>query len=341
MARSNILNSDIQLGLTLDRYAELMRIPEAAFNGLNRPEDRPTYECTTIWKQYNRDTLAQYIAMAEEMREQEIGTYIAEKYTTGDYRFGFPLILPKGNVVEIGEKATTTIVAGKVVSYGVLADPVTITTVTTVTDTDEIKVFYPGEDVEIHPSSISISGGTATIKIPRSRLADPTKTLNEDDSPNYSYDANFLVTVDIKRVYYDLTEGAKFIWRDCSTLNELTQRARPIIDSEKEAIIRCYPAKYTSGAWAVTAFTYSYAPDKIRLKYVSGIRASMNTELLTIRLAHSLMPYKPIDCEAVSQYWQRDTEVTKSNSPYGNTAGAIDVWVADSRKKEGAGGMLA
>jgi len=343
MTRSDILDAGVELGLTLDRYAELLRVPEAAFNGLNKPDDEQKFACNTIWKQHNRDHLALYIAMAEERRETELGYNIFPQYDSEDYIYDSNLFaLNKAYLVEIGEKTTVDIDLGVTVTYGALVDPVTVAVTTTVTDTGEIKVFYPDEDVEIHPSSISISGGTATILIPRSRLVKPSLNDNRDDSLYYNNDDNFLVTLDVKRVHYDESEGAKFVWLNCTTGAELTQSAKPTIDDLSNSIVRLLPANYSAGAWTLTAFAYSGHPYKNRVRYLSGIQESMNIQLMTVRLAHSLMPYKPIDCESVTQYWQNDSTVNprKTMTPYGDKNGALECWVADSRMKKGAGGMF-
>lgn len=337
MARSDITYSNN--GLSLDRYAELMRIPDAAFNGLNRPSDRPVYECDTIWKQYNRDLVAQYISAAEEMRIQELSTYLAKTYKEYDYKYSYPLILDKGNVIQLGERTINDVSIGESVDYGTLDDPVTISIAVDFTATDELHVYYPGEDVEIHPSAITISGGVASISIARSRLVKPSVAGNQDDVPDYADDSNFLATVDIKRVWYDIEGAATLIWRDDETLDENTQQAKPIIENNSLGIVRVYPATYTD-SWKATSFSYSGYPDFIRLKYITGLQTSIHNELLTIRLAHSLMPYKPVDCKAVALYWQKDVEVTRYNSPYGNTVGAMAVWLSDSRMKKGTGGMI-
>lgn len=346
MARSDILDPGIVLGLTLDRYAELLRIPEAAFNGLNKSDDDQQFACNTIWKQYNRDHLATYLSAAEERRETEIKFNISKKYLEEDYMYKSYLYnLNKAHLAIVGEQ-TTTVISTETVTYrdiyAAIIDPIILTIATTVTDTDELKVYYPGEDVEIHPSNISISGGVATIKIPRSRLVKPELNDNRDDHLYYETDTNFLETVDVKRVYYNETEGVKLVWLNCTTGAEQTQRAKSEIDDYENSIIRVAPANYSNGAWAYTAFMYAGSPHKVRVRYLSGKIQSMNTQLLTLRLAHALMPYKPIDCESVTQYWQNDAEIGSRNpmTPYGNKNGAVECWVADSRVKKGSGGMF-
>ena len=111
MARhsAGILPDDFVPDLTLDRYQEIMRLPINAFNGLNKPEEEPVYECSTIWKQGERDGLAMNLGQAEEMRIQELGYYLAPRYTMVDYQYGAPLILDKKHLVDIGEQKTADV----------------------------------------------------------------------------------------------------------------------------------------------------------------------------------------------------------------------------------------
>jgi hypothetical protein len=341
MARSDILPDGVKLGLTLDRYAELMGIPEAAFNGLIKDEEIPQYACNTVWKKRHRDNLAMYIAMAEETREEELGYHISRKYLTETHMFGNPITLKRAYVSQVGEETVSTIQAGYTLTYG--NDPVTVSIATTVSSANEIRIYYPGEDVEIHPSNISISGGIATISIPKSRLVKPELNDDREDTLRYDNGDNFLETVDVKRVYYDETAGIEYIWVSSTTYAELTQQGKPILENSRLGILKTYPALYANGVWAAKSYTYDSLPLQIRVKYVSGRASSQRVELLTAKLAHTLMPFKPIDCEAVTQYWQKDLEVNKRAviTPYGSSNGAVEAWVFDSRQKLGHGGMIA
>lgn len=344
MARSDILPGTNQLGLTLDRYQEIMVLPIAAFNGLNWPEEMPHYQCQTIWEQRKLDYLAQYISQAEEMRVQELGYFLAPTYQEGiELEYDEPLIIPDKYLISLGKKKTTAI-ATKTLTLrtgGEIDDPIEFTQAVTFTDVGELKIFYPGEDVEIHPSYISITGGVATIKIPRSRLVDPSIDLNVEDHPQYDADSNFLTEVDIARVYYDNSEALTYVWLD-NNGNEVTQTGRALIRNARTAIVDHTPASYTDNAWRRVEYSRGYNPYKIRVNFVSGRQSSSKIEKETARLAHALMPYKPIDCEAFSQYWQDDRNLhpSKTTTPYGNTNAAVNAWVADSRAKVGVGGMF-
>jgi hypothetical protein len=342
MTRSDVLGSNVQLSLTLDKYQELMRIPLAEFNGLNKPGDPVTHACTAIWKQRDRDILARYINMAEEMRENEINNFLSKKYVGNKlYDYGFPLILNKGFIDQIGTQNTSTIELEHEIDYTVqTGDDITLTLSTNVTDIDEVKVYYDGEDVEIYPTSISIYGGNLTIVIPRARLVKPSLMDDREDALAYSENDNFVAQVDIKRAYYVESTAAEFVWLDSESGDELTQAARPIIVDDDLGIIECYPATYASG-WTLQNFLYCDEPWKIRLDFVSGLM-SERSNILTARLAHTLMPFSPQDCEAVRQYWQKVNELhpSKVTTPYGTAYGAVEAWVFDSRFKSGGGGMF-
>ena len=342
MARSDVLPNGTQLGLTLDKYQELMGIPVAAFNGLNDPGDPVSFQCTAIWKQRDRDNLIRFIRMTEEMRENEVNHFLSKKYVEDQiFDWGFPLMLNKGHLIEIGYKHISIIESEYELDYTADADIVTIDTTTDVTDTDEIKVFYQDEDVEIHPDSVVLDGGELTIVIQRARLVDPDLNDNREDPLEYATDANYVDYVDIKRVYYTEEDAATLIWLNATTGNEMTQVARPIVEDQALGIIELIPATY-SGGWALSNYAYCPTPRRVRISFISGV-VSERSNILTARMCHTLMPFKPQDCESVTQYWNKDNELhpSKVTTPYGTAYGAVEAWVFDSRFKSGGGGMFA
>lgn len=350
MAYTDILDSQI-LSITLDRYQELMNLPEAAFNGLHWADDANCYQCSAIWNQSDRNVLAQTLKQAEEMRVEELGYYLCPHYVENDvYDFKQPLILDKKLLISIGKQKESDISIGEEVILGALDDPVTFNVATTVTDTSEIKIYYPGTDTIINPSSISISGGVATIKIPRSRLA--LKDLGCNPVPRYDDDSNFLDEIDIKRVYIDPCEGMYGKWYGtencpgCSSFTDTTQLLYPRIDNSRLAIILHCPAQScTSGTFLPKSCgSYTRIPDKILVSYVSGRENSVHTQLETIRLAHTLLPfYIPDKYNMCAHCWEDDRKLDPNLvmlTPYGVARGAIEVWLSDSRRKVGQGGIF-
>jgi hypothetical protein len=354
MARSDLLPDGVQMGLVLDRYQEIMHLPEAAFNGLRKTNDDDCHECNAVWRQTDRDALAAAIMNAEEMREHELGYFVAPKYVENEeYTYKYPLILDRRYLISIGRRKTSDIQSGVALNHGVETapnDPVSIVVPTTVTDTSEIHVYYPGESVEIRPSKVAISGGNATILIPRSRLVDPDVDTNCDPAPSYYENDNFLTTVDVKRVYYDVSEGVYLVWfNDCCSLfsipslTEYTQLAYPRIVDNKLAIVKPYAATYNAGTWTSASFAKPVYPETIRISYLSGRQKSAQVEIDTARLAHTLLPgLIPDRVDLCSDCWKADMEQDPSElvTPYGTARGAIQVWMSDSRAKLAYGGKF-
>jgi hypothetical protein len=351
MARvtDGILPDDFIPALTIDRYQEIMRLPIAAFNGLNNPNEETQYECSTIWKQSDRDYIAEHLAQAEDRRERELGYFLAPKYVEADYEYDDPLELTDRYLIRVGTQTITDIEDAVALTLGVETspnDPVTVVVATTVTDPKEIIITYPGEDVEIKPKSVSISGGNATILIPRSRLVLPS--LNDDRSDHLSYyeNDNFLTTVDVKRKFYDETSPIQYVWLGYqysgqSTV-EVTQTAWNRVREARLSVIEHWPAILSSGVWTRRRYTKPVRPALIRIHYLSGRTMSMYTEITTARFAHTLMPNKPVSCPTVHQYWQEDIMEHSAGimTPYGDRAGAVNAWVSDSREKVGVGGKF-
>lgn len=355
MARvsDNILPPTAQLGLTLDRYQELMGLSVCAFNGINRPDDNLDPACSSIVTQTQRDDLAMYLLQAEEMREEELGYYLGAKWRVEEQNVwrANPFTLDKKYLIEVGWPTWTAIQAGVALDWGLDPtnpnDPVEISVATTVS-TSEIVVTYPGEQVQIRPSSITAVGGTVTIQIPRCRLVRPEYNQDWADPPSYFNAAVFLDEVDVYRLYADPSQGTEFKWiqPNCDTDCEPNcQTACAIIlghEAYTLSLVHLYPATYSGGSWTrATCFAYTGMPNSVQISYRSGRRQRMADEINTIRLAHTLMPRPPCSCDIVRQRWEDDyAPLERQWSPYGSRRGAIDVWMADSHAKIGWGGMV-
>jgi hypothetical protein len=286
------------------------------------------------------------LAQAEEMRERELSYHISPKYKMFELPYANPIVLDRKYLTKLGKLTVADISLSTVLNLGTepaVNDPVIITFSTTLTDAAEIKVYYPGEDYNISPSHISISGGIATIKIPRSRLVKPELLDDRDDHLYYADNDNFLDIVDIKRVYYDTTNRGEFVWIlscDVTTLEEQTQSLYTHILNNRLSAVQIYPATYASGSWTKNAFTQCIDPDFVRLYALTGREQSIYTDMLTIRLAHTLMPNSPCSCPTVHQYWEDDITQTEIYTPYGNSRGAVNAWSMDARAKVGQGGKF-
>jgi len=360
MARTvnNILGG-YDLSLDLDRYQEIMHLPIAAFNGLNNPDELVMEQCSSIWTQSSRNMLAQYLAMAEERRETELGYHLSPKYIIGEeHDYQAYELLHRKKLIDVGVELITDIELDVPVTlldlYGAINDPVQISIATTVTDPNTICTYYPGEDVRITPSNVVIAGGIVTISIPRSRLVKPELLDDREDHLYYADDDNFLETVDVKECRITPVDGVVFQWtpyrlmaigRACLTdgTSETQQGVSSITGNlaRRIAKVAVHPASFIGEVASGARFRFGCIPDMVQLSYVSGEKQySPNQELLTARYAHTLMPNQPCSCPLVVQYWQEDRKDAEFTSPYGSTMGAQNAWFADSRAKIGIGGIF-
>lgn len=358
MARYNstALAKKSQLSLTLDRYQELLQVPIGAFNGLMKDGENigGGEEYSGIWTQTQRDRLATFLAQAEEKRENEVGYFLAPKYTSAEVHVAHnPVIFKNKNLISIGEQVYDEI--GSVALtlrdlYNTIIDPVIVTiSTTTVLDADEIVVRYPGLTTEIHPLSVSLAAdGTVTILIPRCRLVDPALDDDRENHLHYDTDANFLSSVEVWRCWYRQSTGAKYFAQGFDTFNIINLCAyADNIENYRLSIAEFQPATWDgeiaspTNEWALCVYNVR-GHWKLSVNYLSGMQQSIQTELQTIHLAHTLMPNQPNNGSLISMYWQNDSAPTDPivYTPYGSCVGAMDAWISDSRNKIGAGGMF-
>jgi hypothetical protein len=350
MARisANVLDPNYQEGITLDRYQELLGLPICAFNGLNNPAELNDYVCTSIWRQHQRDYVARFLASAEEMREQELGFFIAPKYISKErQKRNSPVILNRKWLIQIGEQTDTSILDSVPLSLsylGTIYDPVVITVPTSVTETSEILVTYENEMVVIHPSNVTIVGGNAVISIPRSRLVKPALNDDREDPLDYSDDANFVTAVDVYRRWYDISKGVEIVSWLSNSFTESVSYGYAEIENHRTAMANIYYATW-SGLIPSPACEYTVPCSEkkfMRVNYLSGRQTSIKVELETVRLAHTLMPHTPCECEAINMFWSDDVNTKEEYdlTPYGNKAGAMNAWLSDSRSKIGFGSFI-
>lgn len=352
MARSNVPISD--LAVTLDRYQEILNIPQASFNGLNNPNDVRRYECPNVWDQSRRESLALALQQAREMRERELGYHLRQRYISNEehtYTDGGIFALNMKHLISIGVETLVDVEDGVTLTHGTETspnDPVSITVAApSGVSGGEYQIYYPGEDVRIFPSKITLSGSNAIIQIPRSRLVKPELNVDTDNHPYYYENDNFLETVDVRYSYASPVNAVTFVWNNYDCLpncDQTTQQGCAIIQGSRAnrlSRVQVRPGLYTSGVFAAKRFTKCYNPDSVRISYYSGKQSSASDELMTIRLAHTLMPNSPCGCETLDNMWRRDTEREDALvTPYGYSRGATAVWLHDMRGRIGHGGMF-
>lgn len=340
MARvgENVLPAGTQMGLSLDRYAEVMLLDTNAFNGLNRPPS-PDSACRSIWTQTQRDHLAQFIVAAETMRERELHYYLAPKITWFEEHpippNGNPFILAWKHLIAVGVPKWSLIASGSPIDYS--SDPAKIVVSTDISP-QEIRVTYPGESVEIHPTTIRVpTSSQIELSIPWARLIRPELNDDRDDHLNYDDMSNYLETADIWRYEIDETASVSFVFHksNCDVTDACAVSCMPAC-----ARISGERARRISQISVYPTTTMCRQPDLIRVTYLSGHTDTLN-EIYTARLAHTLMPYSPCGNEQLTQHWKDDHAfVPGVNTRYGNRNASIEVWLADSGSKVGAGGRF-
>lgn len=207
-----------------------------------------------------------------------------------------------GYVLEVGSRAKTLIEAQSAVIYSDVdgdgyLETATVSATTTLTDEQEIRVYFQGHSgkdaYEIRPIDISIASGTVTITFPKYLAplhelwerdpaeADPVwRTIDGDD------DDNFVTSVDIYRVYTDPATHATFYHEDtcsscggsgCAVCEFTTETACLRIRDSRIGFMSYAPA-----TWNTTTLEYdsgsccSNDPDKIIINYRAGL---VNREL--------------------------------------------------------------
>jgi hypothetical protein len=197
--------------------------------------------------------------------------------------------------------------------------------------------------VAIHPYSVVISGGNAIISIPRSRLVKPALNIDREDPLDYDDDSNFVTAVDVYRRWYDPSKGVEIVSYLENSFTESISYGYAVIEDDRTAVATIYNATWAGlvpSPTCVCNIPCNY-PKFMRISYLSGRRTSLKVELETARLAHTLMPHTPCQCDAVNLYWMGDVDTKDFDlTPYGNKAGSINAWLADSRAKIGFGTFI-
>lgn len=383
--------------LSLDRFAQIMGANPLHFNGVFTNLQPIRSGCDDMWLQYDwqdaqhvsRESLAEAIQDAEQQIANFVGYnllpdwQIDERHNTEPV--GDPTLLSSGlniqgryktirtdkaHVISGGQRTKTAIQAGAAIvrsdadgdGYNELC---TITVATTVTDANEIRVYYPGENGadawEIRPlNSVVISGGNATItfKIWQAVLPDLLEAL---DATGIDGDtaANFLTTADVYRVWNNPQTQVQFLWEPfpactcdtgtCEACQHGTQYGCLIARDYRLGRFAYSPATYADGAFTNTWFSYNRDPDQMRLWYFSGHQDKSQArpwqqldpywEKAIAYFAVALLDREICECEPFIvfwQNWQRDlskndaTSFTKSfrdlDNEFGSWQGAIYAW---------------
>lgn len=336
-----LLRSCISFG----RYAFLTGYSECAIMGVFNPTD-PFGDCENpIWFQSQRDMLNYYLAEAQAEIEQVINYPLCPTYIAAEeLPYQFPIHTRWTKIIEPGQRAESIIASVSVISYA--TEPATIGPIaTTVTDVNEVRIFYPNSDREIEARRVTITGGNVTIQIPKCRLVAANALDTPEGGLDYADAANFLTTVDIKRVYTDNSVNAQMVWLHrnsagdcpqcgCLRCGEHTEDVCLTVHNPNTGALAGLRATYSVGVWTpFCSHCYSSAANLIRVYYKAGLQVTdLIAENAVLRLAHAKMPTAICGCSVLKSMWERDNRIPefltreRENCPFGMSDGAWTAW---------------
>lgn len=309
--------TDIKTLLSLDRWAQIIGLDPRHFRQVTT-EYKPNTTCTKVWKEHawqeqdqvSREDVLNAIQQAEIDMSLGLGYKVMptweiseihqtpkpadvslyNRYAMDPQLFNLSVKLTWGQYITGGREAKTLIDADVAVVYSDVdgdgyEETATISFATTVTDCEELAVFYPGETGadkwEIRPfRTCSITAGTATMTFWKHQLVLPDliealspEAVNGDDN------TQFLTTVDAYRRYNDPSLMAWLIWDprygDCGVACAQTTQAACLIPRNYETSMIGYQAASwddVEEAYTAAELTIARNPDQIQVCYRAGFR---------------------------------------------------------------------
>lgn len=332
--------------VSLARYAKLIGYEEAAFWGVLW-ENQYLRGCDPLWSEYQRMSVQNALAEAQQEIEQVIGYPLCPMYITGEYndnprwvdqqRIKCNIITRYPRILAAGVGVTAVVASGEEISYSEITGLGTVGPIATAAQSvHEIKIFYPDSSREITPSKITLSGGFVTIEIPKYRMVKQEFLNFVEGGVDYAVPGNFLSEVDVKRIYTDPSQQATLVRPHCrndSCVNgcyECTHSACMYLNDPYLGIVNVRAADWDDDLdeWKTAVFcggNYS----NVRLNYLAGVRQlDLMAEMTIVRLAHAKMGRPPCQCDKTGQMWQKDYDVTgaitreRINCPFGLSNGA-------------------
>jgi hypothetical protein len=238
--------------IPLDRVAYHLQLDPFHFNGITSTERRNAFACSDTWYQHDwqssgklsRESLSTALRQAEDVVVSYLGWYPIPQWVEEEVIMPTYYKVERDNYLNArGRAKSVTSSHGLVKSVGRktssfidnvatvfsdedgdgLDETVTVSFATTVTETQELHLYYPDEDGrdewEIRPvDSITIAGGTATIVFKKYLIPlwNLVEQVPEDGDAHILIDGddntNFLSTVDVYRVYTDPSQQITFTY---------------------------------------------------------------------------------------------------------------------------------
>lgn len=321
--------------LPLDRWADILGIDPLHFNQLET-SIRQARTCAVVWKQFAWQESGQLsredVALAIKRAEDTIADYLGYQPVSTwqvDERISvtnpaIPEIINVGNINPRGMHMSVKTRNNHIISGGIEAktliqaavavtlsdedgdsytETATISFATTVTDPEEIAVYYPGEagrdEWEIRPlndpitrrRSVTIAAGVATVLFAAWQIVDPDpQSILDPVAVNGDVAGNYLSTVDVYRHFNDPQQQVTLMWAPrpglcdcgdttCVVCAHSTQTGCLVARHYRSGTFFYRPATFnaTTGAFDSAAFAVSRLPENLRLWYRHGFR-NMNND---------------------------------------------------------------
>lgn len=318
MARANTYT-----WLSLDRFAEILGLHPFHFNGFTSDLIVSQSYCGDMWYQYDwmhadrtsRESIAMAIKQAEDKISEFVGFNLIPDWEVDERQRTVRPISPelfgggyqprwtaksvtvdKGWIISGGLKGKTLIDDGVAITRSDedgdgYKEKCVVTVATTVTDVNEIRIYFPGYDGadewEIRPlKSVEISGGIATIEFRSWQIPLPdyweSMVLAPIDADD---DANYITTCDVYRVYIDPSQMVQFLWEgipntcgcgdgDCAECAKSSQYGCLSVRNERLGFFMYRPATWDedTGQYLSDEWTTSREPEILHLWYCAGWR---------------------------------------------------------------------
>lgn len=369
--------ASVRTMLPLDRWAFHLGLDPRHFNQITSQvlPEVGTHHCRQVWYQYpwqtadhvGREEVADAISKAEYDIVMALGYYpipqwiegevirtspspdVSAKHTydlenvAGRYR---SVQTAFGYIISGGQEAKDVIGVAAVAWFdaniiGLLPNDIRsvaqIQIATTITNPDELRVYFVGHDGEdeweIRPlRSVTIAGGIATIILDRHLLVNPDlwEALNAG-AVNGDLDANFVATVEVWEVYNDPSQQCQLQWErlpsscdcgsvDCAMCAWATQWACLQTRDPKRGFVTYQPSDWDadSESYTAAAIAISRQPERVRLWYQAGYRGAKVTrpynnmdfelERMITLLSICYLDRPVCGCSNVEAFYQRWTE---------------------------------
>lgn len=353
--------------LPLDEWRRVLGFNPWHFWGLSNDTHQPTSACNGVVRQYSwqstdhagRADIIESISTAERKFKSYIGFAPAPQFELDDVRW------PQGSnrrserlwsADAMGRRVGLHLKSGKLRALGVprrtlignatvtLSDPdndglkerFTLTIGTTVTNPDEIAVYFiaadrlDGSDVaekwRVQPVQVSITSGTATIVGRTWTIVKPIKyegyTATELDP---TVETNFAGTLAVYRYYADTTDQGLLVWESVpgccceggiDPSSTTTATARYVMRDAELGWVAGEAASYnsTTALWEPAEWGVRYEPAVARVSYQAGVgleAGQMNAQFKQIiaRMAAAELSRGICACDSANHaihQWQWD-----------------------------------